>query len=43
MALYDEVYGLKYKSAEEQIKLLLALRPILMIGRFRLKASNQNG
>ena len=24
MALYDEVYGLKYKSAEEQIKLLLA-------------------
>ena len=24
MALFDEVYGLKYKSAEEQIKLLLA-------------------
>lgn len=24
MALYDEVYGLNYKSAEEQIKLLLA-------------------
>jgi len=24
MSLYDEVYGLKYKSAEEQIKLLIA-------------------